>query len=129
MGDPFPLEIHYAPFDLFEGNHYNTEKMGVLCISNVSPSITLACPIMSSASVPFDVVIKVTSAISPSPIALAAVLDLTAEQFPMVQCARCGAFTYFSVSAWRTLSIAFCVRMVPRLAGRRRKNFLITFDC
>jgi len=35
---------------------------------------------MSSASVPFDVVIKVTSAISPSPIALAAVPDLTAEQ-------------------------------------------------
>jgi hypothetical protein len=80
MVDPFPLEIHYAPFDLFEGNHYNTEKMGVLCVSNVSPSITLACPIMSSASVPFDVVIKVTSAISPGPIALAAVSDLTAEQ-------------------------------------------------
>jgi hypothetical protein len=35
---------------------------------------------MSSANVPFDAVIKVTSAISPSPIALAAVPDLTAEQ-------------------------------------------------
>ena len=71
--------------------------MGVLCISNVSPSITLACPIMSSASVPFDVVIKVTSAISPCPIALAAVPDLTAEQSNgAVRSLRC-VYVFFGV--------------------------------
>src|SRR6516165_11437389 len=55
-------------------------RMRVLCISSVSPSITLACPIMSSAKVPFDAVIKVRNAISPSPRAPAAVPVLTAEQ-------------------------------------------------
>ena len=55
-------------------------RMRVLCISSVSPSITLACPIMSSANVPFDAVIKVRSAISPSLRAPAAAPVLTAEQ-------------------------------------------------
>ena len=55
-------------------------RMRVLCISSVSPSITLACPIMSSANVPFDAVIKVRNAISPSTRAPAAVPVLTAEQ-------------------------------------------------
>ena len=55
-------------------------RMRVLCISSVSPSITLACPIMSSANVPFDAVIKVRNAISPSSRAPAAVPVLTAEQ-------------------------------------------------
>ena len=54
--------------------------MRVLRISNVSPSVTLACPVMSSASVSFDVVIKVTSATSPGHIALAAIPGLTAGQ-------------------------------------------------
>ena len=71
--------------------------MRVLCISNVSPTITLACSIVSSASVPFDVVIKVTSAISPSPIALAAVPDLTAEQSNgAVRSLRC-VYVFFGV--------------------------------
>jgi hypothetical protein len=55
-------------------------RMRVLCISKVSPSITLACPIMSSANVSFDAAIKVRKAISPSLRAPAAVLVLTAEQ-------------------------------------------------
>jgi hypothetical protein len=54
--------------------------MRVLCISTVSPSITLACPIMSSAKVPFEAEIKVRSAISPSLRAPAAVPVFTAEQ-------------------------------------------------
>ena len=98
MADPFPLEIHYAAFTRsLWADHYNTEKTRVLGISDVSPSITLACPIMSSASVPFDVVIKVTSAISPSPIALAAVPDLTAEQSNgAVRSLRC-VYVFFGV--------------------------------
>jgi hypothetical protein len=55
-------------------------RMRVLCTSSVSPSITLACPIMSSAKEPFDAEIKVRSAISPSPKAPAAVPVLTVEQ-------------------------------------------------
>ena len=55
-------------------------RMRVLCISSVSPSITLACPIMSSANVTFDAEIKVRSAISPSLRTPAAVPVLTAEQ-------------------------------------------------
>ena len=48
-------------------------------------------------SVPFDVVIKVTSAISPSPIALAAVPDLTAEQSnSAVRSLRCD-YVFFGV--------------------------------
>jgi hypothetical protein len=56
------------------------KRMRALCISNVSPSITLACPIMSSAKVPFEAVIKVRNAINPSHRAPAAVPVLTAEQ-------------------------------------------------
>ena len=63
--------------------------MRVLCISSVSPSITLACPIMSSANVPFDAAINIRSAISPNLRAPAAVPVLTAEHNAAVRSLRC----------------------------------------
>ena len=72
-------------------------RMRVLCISSVSPSITLACPIMSSAKVPVDAERRVTSAISPSPRALAAAPVLTAEQSNgAVRSLRC-VYVFFGV--------------------------------
>jgi len=66
------------------------KRMRVLCISSVSLSITLACPIMSSANVPFDAAIKVRKAISPSLRAPAAVPVLTAKQsYAAVRSLRC----------------------------------------